>query len=111
MKKSTETRSFTWLDRLGLNEDQGFPPPSPEAMQPYPEEPVGEADSGALDLLPQREVLQGEVGARSEGGPGGGEERFKQTNQGGCWRKINSKRQIESWQRTGCQVGPKQLQS
>jgi hypothetical protein len=44
-------------DRLGLNEDQGFPPPPPEAMQPYPEEPVGEADSGALDLLAQHGQL------------------------------------------------------
>ena len=48
------------------------------ARPPYPEEPVGEADSGALDLLaqrgqllPQYEVLQREVGARSEGGPEG----------------------------------------
>ncbi len=67
-------------DRLGSNEDQGFPPPPPEAMQPYPEEPVGESDSWALyllaqrgQLLPQREVLQREVGARSERGPEGGE--------------------------------------
>ncbi len=68
--------------RLGLNEDQGFPPPPPEAMQPYPEEPVGEADSGALDLLPQREVFQREVGPRSEDGPEGGEEGSKQTKHG-----------------------------
>jgi hypothetical protein len=76
-------------DGLGLNEDQGFPPPSPEAMQPYPEEPVGEADSGALDLLaqrgqllPQREILQREVGPPSEGGPEGGEEGSKETKHG-----------------------------
>ena len=68
-------------DRLGSKEDQGFPPPPPEAMQPYPEEPVGKADLGPLELptqrdqlLPQREVLQREVGARSEGGAEGGEE-------------------------------------
>ena len=49
---------------LGLNEDQSFPPPSPEARQPCPEQPVGEADLRALgllaqrgQLLPQREVL------------------------------------------------------
>ncbi len=44
-------------DCLGLNEHQGFPPPAPEAMQPDPEEPVGEANSGALDLLAQRGQL------------------------------------------------------
>ncbi len=51
--------------RLGLNEDQGFAPPSPETMHPYPEQAVGEADLGPLDLpaqgdqlLPQREVLR-----------------------------------------------------
>jgi hypothetical protein len=51
-------------------------------MQPYPEEPVGEADSGELDLLAQREVLQRDVGPRSESGPEGGEERSKQTKHG-----------------------------
>jgi hypothetical protein len=51
-------------DRSGLNENQGFPPASPEAMQPHPENPAGEVHSRTLglltqlgQLLPQREVL------------------------------------------------------
>ncbi len=77
-----EASSMPPDDCLGLNEHQGFLPPPPEPMQPSPEEPVGEADSGAVDLLPQREVLQREIGARSDGGPEGGEEGYKQPEHG-----------------------------
>ena len=87
--ESLEASSMPTDDRLGLNEDQAFPPPSPEAIQPYPEEPVGEADLGPLDLLaqrgqllPQHEVFQREVGPRSVGGPEGGEKGSKQTKHG-----------------------------
>ena len=74
-------------DRLGLNEDQGLPPLPPEPMQPYPEEPVGEADSGALDLLAQRgqccrsaRFSEREISPRSDCGPEGEEKRSQQTN-------------------------------
>ena len=58
--------------RLGLDEDEDLEPAGPEAAQREPKPPVGRGDVGrpscgrreeAGQLLPERQVLEGEVRA------------------------------------------------
>jgi hypothetical protein len=59
--------------RLGANEVQGISPPSPSVREPHPEEAIEAPELRSLgaaaeqgELLPERQVLEREVGAVSE---------------------------------------------
>jgi hypothetical protein len=64
--KETETVTMPGDDRFGLDEDEGRPPPWPDAGQPDPEEAVGSGQPNPprpsarqdVDLVTQRENLK-----------------------------------------------------
>jgi hypothetical protein len=68
-------------DRVGFDEDEDVTPSGPPGRKRHPEEAVGpgQGRAGASaqengELLAKRKVLDGQVGARLEGRPDGGEE-------------------------------------
>jgi hypothetical protein len=83
--QAPESAAVPTHDRIRAHDREGAAPTRPRARQRDPEEPIG-SDQGSAgtpapedgDLLAKGKILDGQVGAGTQGRPGGGDEGDKE---------------------------------